>query len=275
MKKSILILAFIVLSTICYGQSGKAITHTLSDTGAYFTNYVNKGDFVYNNATGITYVSKVDISGTAHKKLSWLLASPARYSLRDNPLVIDTTGLASKTYVNNRIPIPTWIDTGNNIQTSIPDTAEMVVSKITGKIQLDNTGNFIVFKYGGAIVITPDNLTYNWFYQNTSHYELSTQSPNGNLCGITGDCSNNGTYIGFQTTTPHSGLSGFLIDSAGVHPYANTPTNFGTRFLPWDTSYTKNVSISDTAQPLIIKSSDGSHWKIRVSNSGGIMVTKL
>jgi hypothetical protein len=275
MKKSILILALFVLTNIGQGQSDKVITHSLTDTGAYFTNYVNIGDFVYNQATKITYCSKVNISVTAHKRLSWLLASPTRYTVRDNPSTIDTSGLASKTYVNNRIPIPTWIDTGNNKQTSIPDTAEMVISKITGKIQLDNSGRFIIFKYGGAIVISPDNLTYNWFYQDTSHYELSTQDPAGNFSGITGNCTNNQVYIGFQTSTTHSGLSGFLIDSAGLHPYANTLSNFGTRFLPWDTAYTKNVSISDTAQPLIIKSPDGSHWKVRVNNSGVIKATKL
>src|ERR1035438_1362285 len=121
MKKSSLILVLFVLSTISWGQSDKVITHSLTDTGAYFTNYVNIGDFVYNQATKITYCSKVNISVTAHKKLSWLLASPIRYTVRDNPSAIDTSGLASKTYVNNRIPIPTWIDTGNNKQTSIPD----------------------------------------------------------------------------------------------------------------------------------------------------------
>ena len=91
MKKVTFLLILVACSLVSFGQSGKAITHTLADTGKYFTNYVNTGDFVYNQATGLEYVSKVDISVSARKKLSWLLASSSRYS------AFFTTGLSGVT----------------------------------------------------------------------------------------------------------------------------------------------------------------------------------
>lgn len=81
MKKFILSLIFVMaFATFGVAQSSKSIIHTLADTSKYFTNPLSVGDFVYNQATYKWYVSKVTVSVTAHKKLSWLLASTARYT---------------------------------------------------------------------------------------------------------------------------------------------------------------------------------------------------
>lgn len=88
MKKLFIIFAFLAFAVGGYAQSGKAVIHVLADTGKYFTSPVEIGDWVQNTATGGVYVSKVTIGLTAHKKLSWLLASSARYT---SPSVSNTS----------------------------------------------------------------------------------------------------------------------------------------------------------------------------------------
>jgi hypothetical protein len=103
MKKLIFFLAILALSAVGYGQTHRVSYLSIADTGKYFTDYINIGDHIYNTSTTIEYVSNVNISPSAHKKLSWLLASSSRYMI---PTHTSTT--------LNAFSSPYFVDTATN-----------------------------------------------------------------------------------------------------------------------------------------------------------------